>query len=106
MNRLLEAPSEERGLEELASQCGASGRTLARLFRKETGMTFVAWRKQLRLLEAIDLLGQGHSISQVAFEMGYQSTSAFIAMFHRTIGATPGRYMASRKPGRSVGSPS
>lgn len=93
MDLLLGAPTDGRGLEELAAQSGASSRTLARLFRKETGMTFAAWRKQLRLLEAIDLLGEGRSISEVAFELGYQSTSAFIAMFRRALGATPGRYM-------------
>jgi hypothetical protein len=37
MDLLLEDPADERDLDELAARCGASSRTLARLFRKETG---------------------------------------------------------------------
>ena len=92
MNLLLEKPADERDLDELGALCGASGRTLARLFRKETGLTFAEWRKQLRLLEAIDLLGQGHPVTKVAFDLGYQSASAFIAMFRRSQGVCPGQY--------------
>jgi transcriptional regulator GlxA family with amidase domain len=93
MDLLIAEPGENRGIDELARLCGASGRTLSRLFRKETRMTFIEWRKQLRLLEAIDRLGQGQSTTQVAFDMGYGSSSAFIAMFRRTLGAPPGRYL-------------
>jgi len=95
MDLLIAEPADNRGIDELAALCGASGRTLSRLFRKETGMTFVEWRKQLRLLEAIDLLGQGRSITQIAFDMGYGSSSAFIAMFRRSLGAPPSRYVSS-----------
>jgi AraC-like DNA-binding protein len=98
MNLLLEAPADERGLDELAALCGASGRTLARLFVKETGMTFSEWRKQLRLLEAIDRLGRGQPVTHVALDMGYRSASAFIAMFRRTLGASPNRYLQSERP--------
>lgn len=93
MDQLLEQPSEERGIEELALDCGASSRTLARLFRTETGMTFGEWRNKLRLLAAIERLGQGQSVTSVALDMGYHSPSAFIAMFRRTLGVPPSRYM-------------
>ena len=92
---LIEQPAEDRGIDELASLFGASGRTFARLFRKETGLTFAAWRRQLRLLEAIDRLGQGQSVTNVALDLGYRSSSAFIAMFRRSLGASPIRYMQS-----------
>ena len=55
-------------------------------------MTFFEWRKQLRLLEAIDLLGQGKTVTSVALELGYNSPSAFIAMFRRSLGVCPGQY--------------
>jgi AraC-like DNA-binding protein len=93
LDLLIAEPGENRGIDQLALACGASSRTLSRLFRKETGMTFIEWRKRLRLLEAIDRLGQGQSTTQVAFDMGYGSSSAFIAMFRRTLGAPPGRYL-------------
>jgi len=92
MDLLLATPGDERTLDELASQCAASSRTLARLFARQTGMTFLEWRKQLRLLEAVDKLGQGRSVTEVALELGYSSPSAFIAMFRRNIGVPPGQY--------------
>jgi AraC-like DNA-binding protein len=98
MDLLLEQPTEDRGIDELAALCGASGRTLARLFRKETGLTFAEWRKQLRLLEAIDQLGQGQPVTKVALDMGYRSSSSFIAMFRRSLGESPSRYMQSSRP--------
>jgi AraC-like DNA-binding protein len=98
MDLLLEEPSDERGIDELAAHCGASARTLARLFRKETGLTFADWRKQLRLLEAIDRLGQGQPVTRVALDLGYRSSSAFIAMFRRSLGASPRRYLARTNP--------
>lgn len=92
MDGLYTNPADERGLEDWAQTCGASARTLARLFVRETGMNFGDWRKQLRLLEAIDRLGQGQSVTRVALELGYQSPSAFIAMFRRSLGMPPGMY--------------
>lgn len=92
MDALVADPADDRGLEHWAGVSGAAGRTLARLFVKETGMTFGDWRKQLRLLEAIDRLGQGQPVTRVALELGYQSPSAFIAMFRRALGTPPGRY--------------
>jgi AraC-like DNA-binding protein len=93
MEFLLENPADDRTFEEIAVDSGASTRTLSRLFSKSTGMTFGEWRKQLRLLVAIDRLGQGHSVTWVALDLGYQSTSAFTAMFKRTLGAPPGSYL-------------
>ncbi len=89
---LISDPANTMSLDELAGQVGASERTVARIFSKETGMTFSEWRKQLRLLEAIDRLGQGQSVTQIALDLGYSNSSAFIAMFSRTLGMTPGQY--------------
>lgn len=89
---LLANPADERGLEDWAAQAGASARTLARLFVSETGLTFAEWRRQVRLLEAIDRLGKGQAVTRVALDLGYESPSAFIAMFRRTLGAPPGKY--------------
>lgn len=92
MDKLLANPADHRGLEELCANCGASERTLSRLFRDQTGMTFHEWRTQLRLLEAVDRLAQGRQVTDVATELGYKSPSAFIAMFRRTLGVPPGHY--------------
>jgi AraC-like DNA-binding protein len=95
MEMLLEKPDDHRDLEKYANYAGCSVRNLARLFKKETGMNFSEWRKQLILMEAIDRLGQGNSVTQVALELGYASSSAFIAMFRRTLGVAPGHYFGN-----------
>jgi AraC-like DNA-binding protein len=96
---LLENPADERSLEDWALQVGASARTLARLFVNETGLTFAEWRRQVRLLEAIDRLGKGQAVTRVALDLGYESPSAFIAMFRRTLGAPPGKYFKHASAG-------
>lgn len=93
---LIADPSDSRDLKAWATTAGASERTLARLFVKETGMTFGTWRQRRRLLAAIGRLADGQAVTSVAFDLGYDSPSAFITMFRRTLGATPGRYLQQR----------
>jgi len=87
--------SGTRSLDRLARETGASKRTLERRFRAETGMALGRWRQRLRLLQALRLLAEGQPVTSVALEVGYQSTSAFISMFKKAMGATPFRYRAS-----------
>ena len=91
---LIHDPGDRRGLADWARGAGASARTLARLFRKETGMTFGAWRQRRRLQAAIERLAAGEPVTAVALDLGYGSPSAFITMFRRMLGSTPGRYLA------------
>ncbi|TDQ21339.1 AraC family transcriptional regulator [Raoultella sp. BIGb0149] len=72
---------------------GASERTLARLFREETQLSFSEWRQQIRLLEAVCNLARGVAVSTLANELGYASASAFIAMFRKKLGVSPQRYI-------------
>ncbi|MBB6387194.1 AraC-like DNA-binding protein [Flavobacterium notoginsengisoli] len=70
-----------------------SSRTLSRLFIKELGMNFSDWRTRLKLLEAIKRLGEKQSIKEIAFNLGYENTSAFIYMFKKHLGKTPSNYI-------------
>ena len=90
---LISNPADSRNLDEWANEVGASKRTLVRLFPSETGMTFRDWRQQRRLLRALELLTTGENITNIALEVGYNNTSAFIAMFRRCLGTTPMRYL-------------
>lgn len=90
---LLADPADRRDLDRFARQAGAASRTLARLFKKETGMTFGAWRRRRVLVAALERLNDGAPVTSVALDLGYESPSAFIAMFKRVLGATPSRYM-------------
>jgi AraC-like DNA-binding protein len=85
-------PKRGRSLPAIARASGASPRTIERLFRAETNMTFAEWRKRLRLLEALRLLAAREPVTNIALELGYASPSAFTAMFRRAFGTTPSRY--------------
>jgi len=89
---LLYAPGDQRTLDEWAATLNASARTLARHFQSETGLSFGAWRQQARVLEAMGRLGNGAPVTQVALDLGYDSVSAFSAMFRRAAGASPSAY--------------
>jgi AraC-like DNA-binding protein len=85
-------PGETVPFAHLARAAGASRRTLERLFQKETGLSLGRWRQQARLLQAMRLLARGESVTAAALDVGYESTSAFIAAFSHVLGTTPGRY--------------
>jgi AraC-like DNA-binding protein/quercetin dioxygenase-like cupin family protein len=87
-------PADGRPLDGLAAEAGASKRTIERAFRLETGMTFGKWRQQLRLLHATRLLATGAKVTAAALDAGYESPSAFIAMFRRAMGTTPSKYFS------------
>ena len=86
-------PGEQTTLEKLCKDCGASKRTIQRLFLEETEMTFGKWRQQLRLLHAMQALASGEKVTAAALDAGYSSTSAFISMFRKQLGTTPMRYL-------------
>jgi AraC-like DNA-binding protein len=89
---MLEAdPASNEPLSAIAKRAGASTRTLERVFLAETGVSFQHWRQRLRLIHALRLLAAGESVTNVALEVGYSSTSAFIAMFRRELHTTPAR---------------
>jgi AraC-like DNA-binding protein/quercetin dioxygenase-like cupin family protein len=85
-------PADGRSLAAWGRHVGASSRTLARVIKRETGMGFERWRTQLRIAEALTRLAAGATVTRVAHDVGYASTSAFVAAFRRTTGATPGAY--------------
>ena len=92
---LVAEPGRQKTLAALCADCGASKRTIERLFIAETKMTFSQWRRQLRLLHAMQLLASGEKVTGAAWDAGYRSTSAFIVMFRRQLGQTPTRYFAA-----------
>jgi AraC-like DNA-binding protein/quercetin dioxygenase-like cupin family protein len=95
--QLLLYPQNTDTIEVWGERVGASTRTLARLFREETGLSFGQWRQQLRLVEAVAKLALDVPVSTIATELGYQSSSAFISMFRKTLGDTPQRYLKRRE---------
>jgi AraC-like DNA-binding protein/mannose-6-phosphate isomerase-like protein (cupin superfamily) len=82
-------PADPRDLAAHAEAAGASVRTLARLFRAETGMTFQQWRRQLRMTEAMARIANGDPLARVAAAVGYTRVAAFSAAFRAVFGTTP-----------------
>lgn len=93
-NAILEDLRDNRSMIAWAETAGISHRTLARKIVSETGLGFSEWRQRARALRAVELLADGLSVTTVAIDLGYDNVSAFIAMFRRTLGSTPGRYMS------------
>ena len=92
---LLADPANRRTLQAWGRHVGASGRTLARAFRTETGLSFGRWRTLVRLQAALTQLAEGCPVSVVADRVGYETTSAFVSAFRAHTGVTPGRYFRS-----------
>ncbi|MBB1199571.1 AraC family transcriptional regulator [Enterobacteriaceae bacterium 89] len=88
-------PAEWQTLGQWASRFAMSERNLARLVVKETGLSFRRWRHQLQLILALQLLIRGQTVQQAAHSLGYDSTTAFITMFRKGLGQTPGRYLTT-----------
>lgn len=90
---LMANPADRSPLAVWASRLAMSPRSFERFVLKETGMTFGRWRRQLQVLVAIRLLVTGMSVQNTAWELGYDSVTAFITMFKKTLGTTPGQYL-------------
>ncbi|MCK1791121.1 AraC family transcriptional regulator [Pseudomonas violetae] len=85
-------PEQQTTLAHWSQKFGVTEKTLSRLFLRDTGLTFRAWRQRLRLLKALTPLEQGERVTDVALACGYDSTSAFIAAFRQQFDETPGEF--------------
>jgi len=91
---LVSGPQDMPSLAEAARRCALSTRSFERRIKAETGMSYRTWTKQVRLFRALELLATGRSVSDVAYKLGYEGPSAFVATFKKSFGVTPGRYFA------------
>ncbi len=80
-------------LKDFSKEVGASEKTISRIFKKETGMSYQDWRLQWNLFRAIELLAEKYTISEVALELKFSSDSAFIEFFKKHTGTTPYKYL-------------
>jgi len=84
------------GVAALARELGISERTFRRWFRDDLGTRFTRWRQEHLVEHALQRLGRGESVKCVAADLGYTSTSAFIAMFKRVMHVSPRRHLRAR----------
>lgn len=93
---LCDHPADGRSLPEWARWAGLSPRSVSRHFVAQTGLSFTVWRQRVRLMRALQWLAEGKPVTAVAWGLGYENPSAFIALFRRAFGVTPGQYLAGR----------
>ncbi|MFY0478366.1 AraC family transcriptional regulator [Achromobacter marplatensis] len=89
-------PADRSTVAQWGKRVAMSERSLARLVQQEVGMSFGRWRQQLHIILALQRLSAGVSVQRTAEDLGYESVSAFITMFKKTLGKTPARYFADK----------
>lgn len=93
LDKLQRDPSNKHDLKQWGDIVGASARSLSRLFKKQTGLSYSQWRIRLNIQLAITQLASGESVTNTALFLGYESASSFIYMFKKQTGITPGFYL-------------
>jgi two-component system response regulator YesN len=87
---------EDFSLQEAADKVGLSVAYLSRIFRKETGYTFVDYLTNLRMRKASILLQDDSvKIYEVAERVGYSSQQYFSLVFKKKLGVNPIDYKQS-----------
>jgi AraC-like DNA-binding protein len=92
----VQRPGIHETIDDWSDALGMSRRTFTRLFRRGTGLSFVAWRQQACLLCAMPRLAVGEAVTRVAMDLGYESPAAFTIMFKRAFGSPPLTYLGLR----------
>ena len=87
-------PANKLTIEQWAMKVGASSRTLNRLFNKNYGMGFSRWKQKLKILKSFEMLESDVALTDIAFELGYESTSSFITSFKKQMGCSPKKYLS------------
>lgn len=88
---LIDNPAQRKSMADWGKQVGATERTLARLFRKDTGLRYTEWNNRLRFGIACQRLAEGVSNEQLAVALGFSSGDSFGHWFRRVAGSCPGR---------------
>lgn len=80
-------------LQEVADVANLSKEAFCRFFKERTGKTFTEFLMQVRIHQACQLLQETDlSISQIAFQCGFQNLSYFNRAFKKIQGETPKTY--------------
>jgi AraC-like DNA-binding protein len=90
--------AEDLSLGQVAKAVNASPFYFCKMFKKITGINFTDFLSRVRIEHAKNLLlNQNLRVSEIAFEVGFQSLTHFNRVFKRIIGQSPTEYR-SRLP--------
>ena len=87
-------------LNDLAKAAFMSRFHYVRIFQRMYGLTPRVYLRDLRISKAKELIKKGLSITQVCFEVGYESVPTFSSLFKKCTGYTPKEYQNLHKSNR------
>lgn len=91
--------SEKISLHVAARVAGMEGKSFSRFFRAKAGIPFSHWLTKVRIAEAKKLLqSRNYTVTEVAFNVGYQDLTTFERAFKRLTGMTPREFKRSARP--------
>ena len=89
INYLEQHIHQKLSLEEIARAAYLSPVQLYRVFKKATGITPVQYHEYLRINASTEMLQQKGSITEVAFDLGYENYETFSRAFKRIVSISP-----------------
>lgn len=94
---------DELSLASVAAAAGASVFHFCKVFHKSTGLKFTDYVARVRAEDArSQLLNPNRRISEIAFDVGFQSLTQFNRTFKRVFGVSPSEFRASKNVGRAA----
>jgi AraC-like DNA-binding protein len=95
-NFIQEHFADQLSLRSVAKAAGISPGHLSEKFRQITGVNFVDYVGRIRVEQACARLENGDArISEIAFDVGFQSLSQFNRVFKKVSGKSPTEYRAA-----------
>jgi signal transduction histidine kinase/DNA-binding response OmpR family regulator/ABC-type sugar transport system substrate-binding protein len=88
----------------IAEHVGISADHLTECFRRDLGVTPIAYLNRFRINRARALLETGHqSVTDVALAVGFSNSAHFSHIFQREVGVSPRAYRRGERPGPGEG---
>jgi AraC-like DNA-binding protein/ligand-binding sensor protein len=95
--------TEELSLADVAKAAGASVFHFCKVFHKSTGLKFTDYVARVRLEDArTRLLNPNLRVSEIAYDVGFQSLTQFNRTFKRVFGQSPSDFRAHLSAGKRV----
>jgi AraC-like DNA-binding protein len=91
--------AEDLSLGQVARAVNASTFYFCKMFKKATGLNFTEYLSRVRIEKAKNLLlNPNLRISEIAFEVGFQSLTHFNRVFKKIVGQSPTDYRRQLVP--------
>lgn len=89
---------ENLSIQQVAGVVNFSPTYFCRLFKKETGHSFVSYLTFVRIQRSVRLLRHtNYTIEQIAFDLGFNTQSYFSTIFKKVVGLSPSEYRATKE---------